>query len=195
MKTRFAVFAPTQIVASEAGEKVTRRNINVISACARHPCSPTRRKPFSPLVAPQVEDVVQVDVRQQRRHRRNESQQLRVSYPVLNKLHQPPMIDGVEGATDVHIEHIQFTFLLLLMPTASAAAVEMKTVQSRVKRSGPPPPLPPSRRCRRTRTSPRPCHTSPWAPMPCYLPLWRRKKESTCEAPGVDSACCWWCPG
>ena len=82
-----------------------------------------------PCLDPEVEHVMEVDIRQERRCaatlRRsllhpyplpllqhagvqpflNEPHDASVRNPVLDERHQPPVVDGIEEATDVHIEH------------------------------------------------------------------------------------------
>jgi hypothetical protein len=100
-------------------EVVAVTHHNNFAACA----------PRSPLLGPQIEDVVKVDIRQQGRHccslRRahfalrplpvhhdargqpflDEPQDSSVRYSVLDKLRQPFVGDGIKVPTDIGIEH------------------------------------------------------------------------------------------
>ena len=82
-----------------------------------------------PLLGPQIEDVVEVHIRQQGRDRRplrtpcalhsldpvhddpraepflDQPNDTGVRYPVLDKSQHPSVINGIEKSTDVHVEH------------------------------------------------------------------------------------------
>lgn len=94
-----------------------------------HDDNVTARVPPSPLVSPQVEGVVKIDVRKERRNRRSlrrahlalylrpvlhhsrakpfldQTQDPPIPDSVLQELQHPPMVDGVEEPADVRIEH------------------------------------------------------------------------------------------
>ena len=70
----------------------------------------------APLLRPQVEDVVQVDVGKQRRDHRTLS-----PTPMLEELHQPGVIDSVEEPVDVCIERPVHAFRLHAATSASSA--------------------------------------------------------------------------